>query len=191
MKLKLRKCFDWADVFAYFVLFFLVFVTLSSIFLVVRSIYIDCETDDNYKEVQDYVTNFQSWAWANDISYSDIKRSICKNPKVNNLVSSDRYVDKETCLNRTKVLLNCNPETKKISFREESTNFVTSVYNPLTFENTLSLALSVKSSDEADKLVTQCQSLINKKETAPTNSPVEQVPVEQAPVEQNTTTLSQ
>jgi hypothetical protein len=61
----------------------------------------------------------------------------------------------------------------------------------LTYENTLSLALSVKSSDETDKVVSQCQSLINKKETVPTNVPVEQVPVEQVPVEQNTTTLSQ
>jgi hypothetical protein len=56
----------------------------------------------------------------------------------------------------------------------------------LTYENTLSLALSVKSSDEADKLVTQCQSLINKKETAPTNLLVEQVSTEQ-----NSSTLSQ
>ena len=186
MNLKLRKCFNWADVFAYFVLFFIIFVTLSSIFLVIRSIYIDWKTDDNYEEVQKYVSNFQSWAWANDISYSDIRRSICKNPKVNNLVSSDRYIDKETCLNRTKVLLNCNPETKKVPFWDETPTFVPSPYNPLTYENTLSLALSVKSSDEADKLVTQCQSLINKKETAPTNLLVEQVSTEQNP-----STLSQ
>lgn len=186
MKLKLRKCFDWGDVFAYFVLFFIIFVTLSSIFLVIRSIYIDWKTDDNYEEVQKYVSNFQSWAWANDISYSDIKKSICKNPKVNILVSSDWYVDKETCLNRTKVLINCNPETKKVNLWWDQDNFVPSPYNPLTYENTLSLALSVKSSEEADKLVTQCQSMINKKETAPTNLPVEQVSTEQ-----NTSTLSQ
>ena len=181
MKMKLRKCFDWADVFAYFVLFFIIFVTLSSIFLVIRSIYIDCETDNNYEEVQKYISNFQSWTLANDISYSDIKWSVCRNFKVNSLVSSDRFIDKETCLNRTKVLLNCNPETKKVPFWDEEPTFVPSPYNPLTYENTLSLTLSVKSSEEADKVVSQCQSLINKKETVPTNLPVEQFPVEQNP----------
>ena len=191
MKLKLRKCFDWSDVFAYFVLFFLTFVVFSSIYLLVRTIYVDWKSDNNYEEVQKYISNFQTWALANDISYSDIKKSICKNPKVNILVSSDWYVDKETCLNRTKVLLNCNPETKKVNLWWDQDNFVPSPYNPLTYENTLSLALSVKSSDETDKVVSQCQSLINKKETVPTNVPVEQVPVEQVPVEQNTTTLSQ
>lgn len=187
MNLNFRKFFDWP----LFVLGFLVLFVLFIIFLWLRTLYIDSITDDKYEEVQKYISNFQSWTLANDISYSDIKWSVCRNFKVNSLVSSDRFIDKETCLNRTKVLLNCNPETKKISFREESTNFVTSVYNPLTFENTLSLALSVKSADEADKLVTQCQSLINKKEVAPTNLPVEQATVEQVPVEQNTSALSQ
>ena len=179
MKLKLRKCFNWADSFWYIALFGVIFITSGLIFLVIRTIYIGVQSDHNYEEVQNYISNFQSWTLTNDITYSDIKWSVCRNFKVNSLVSSDRFIDKETCLNRTKVLLNCNPETKKISFREESTNFVTSVYNPLTFENTLSLALSVKSTEEADKLVTQCQTLINKKETVPTNLPVEQVPVKQ------------
>ena len=186
MKLKLRKFLDWADAFAYFVLFFLVFVVFSSIFLVVRSIYVGIQTDNNYEEVQKYISNFQSWSLANDISYSDIKKSVCWNPQVKSIVSMDQYVDKETCLNRTKVLLNCNPETKEVNFWGEQSNFVPSPYNPLTYENTLSLALSVKSSEEADKVVAQCQSLINKPETVPTN-----VPVEQAPVEQNPSTLSQ
>ena len=191
MKLTLRKCFDWADAFAYFVLFFLVFVVFSSIFLVIRSIYVGVQSDNNYEEVQNYISNFQSWTLANDILYSDIKKSVCWNPQVKSIVSMDQYVDKETCLNRTKVLLNCNPETKKVNLWWDQDNFVPSPYNPLTYENTLSLALSVKSSEEADKVVSQCQSLINKKETVPTNVPVEQAPVEQVPTEQNPSTLSQ
>ena len=178
MKLKLRKFLDWADTFAYFVLFFLVFVVFSSIFLVIRSIYVGVQSDNNYEEVQKYISNFQSWALANDISYSDIKKSVCWNPQVKSIVSMDQYVDKETCLNRTKVFLNCNPETKKVRLLWGKETFVTSIYNPLTYENTLSLALSVKSTEDIDKTVFQCQSLTNKPETVPTNVPVEQAPVE-------------
>lgn len=182
MKMNLRKFADWNDFFRYIAFFGVMFIVLSMIFLVGRSIYLWIQTDNNYEEVQKYVSDFQSWTLTNDISYSDIKESVCRNPKVKSMVSSNQYVDKETCLNRTKVLLNCNPETKEVSLWWDQDNFVPSPYNPLTYENTLSLALSVKSSEEADKVVSQCQSLINKKETAPTN-----VPVEQFPVDQNTT----
>ena len=181
MNLNFRKFFDWA----LFVLGFLVLFVLFIIFLWLRTLYIDNVTDDKYEEVQKYVSDFQKWKSKNDISYSYIKESICRNLTVNN-VSMDKYVDKETCLNRTKVFLNCNPETKKVRLLWGKETFVTSIYNPLTFENTLSLALSTKSSEDIDKTVAQCQSLTNKPETAPTNLPVEKVSAEQNP-----STLSQ
>lgn len=177
--MTLRKFANWIDVLGTVGIGVMILFILFLIYASLRTWFIEAQTDDNYEEVQKYVSNFQSWALANDITYSDIKESVCTNLNVQNRLSSDKYVDKETCLNRAKVLLNCNPETKKVSIRGGNQTFVTSIYNPLTFENTLSLALSVKSTEDIDKTVFQCQSLTNKPETAPTNLPVEQVPVEQ------------
>ena len=186
MKMTLRKFSNWIDVLGTIGIGVMVLFILFLIYASLRTWSIETQTDDNYEEVQKYVSNFQSWALANDITYSDIKESVCSNLNVKNRLSSDKYVDKETCLNRTKVFLNCNPETKKVRLLWGKETFVTSIYNPLTYENTLSLALSVKNSEDIDKTVAQCQSLTNKTETAPANLPVEQVQVEQSP-----STLSQ
>lgn len=113
--MTLRKFANWIDVLGTVGIGVMVLFILFLIYASLRTSFIEAQTDDNYEEVKKYVSNFQSWALANDITYSDIKESVCTNLNVQNRLSSDKYVDKETCLNRAKVLLNCNPETKKVS----------------------------------------------------------------------------